>query len=721
MTDVNVQAGKLDYAKPINFIEEQQTLDNQILQDEQNYFNALVRQGDKEDELTQETWDAIATFSKSAATTAKNLRDQKRKEKAEAFAYRIANEGISPALAEVFKANREQLFKDGQTINIAANDYLDSTGDFISAREFMGLNKWEQVTIIEQWAINEAKKYGTFYHNNITEVSINTDEGVKTYKDNLKNSELEALKAKVKQEFTKRFANIHEGVIHTHVKPEIDRFEEMQRRQDLIEGERKWRTKQDTLIYESIKQSFVQSDLGSMHQNFDELVVSTSNKLNISFGDARAIIADNLVKIVSDPNGGMTIEDIQLWLFSEFTRRSDGATMRPVEFAEFEDLEERLMLAEQTRKTAEANEKELRVDFWVDTIIKTEDLDANQKELLKQEIIKEWGEWPAVPIRVRDAFNLDHKPDDESRVHLEQRLSDQGGILYEHQFEGISPTLRNEFAGREDVKIIAQTLGVQYIEDGHLNRIFAITNEATSSSLGFDDAKTIPWQNMNDALIAEYGKKLAEYTDLSSTDDKVLNLKQAHAAAENHIKELITNSDWKNKVLAGNYDPEIAEVNAEDFFTVDGGTAYGLTVKNGIELGASGGWKNNLFEIDEQSRRDLAGWDGSWRNAPSVLKDIIIRLYPDSVLEVMNRQKELLFQDIEKNPDKYDSQLIDLLKESKEGIEENREMNNKIIEFLKIKSGYHTNQSNLLAYNELNNLSNNGELYNTSYLNPDMA
>lgn len=692
---VQINPGKFEYASAVDLVDSQQALDNQISTSEQNVLSAMKQNDEDALDNLEKTYEQLGGLSKSLASAGKKIRDDRRAEFIKDINYRILTEGISPELKAKFYGDREQLFQDGININVAANDWIESTGDTISAREFQKMNKWEKYTFVEAWVRNKAKDYSEYYYRAYETTTINVNGVEKGYKDNLSVAEEAMLDAKIKREFGAQFAGISESLIAEVAKPEIDTFDEMRRKKRVSAKEQLWwqerGVKDQELLANGIKTSTPEGKIDS----FNKWIATYMSNYKVDMATARKAYKANLIALVSDPNSGVTVTDAITLLNTTFTG-NDGNPRTIQSWTEFQDIESDLIQASKTRETAKEDKFDDTVDFYVNAI--TEDQDSltwESKAQIEEVFKKKYG---FVPVRITEALR-GHLPNDIGKAFLENQLLVQDGVLYDYQLANVSGDLRREYSS----KLATAFNPNADFDKGVQTFLKSATNTAMNTNLGEVDAKSIPWLTMQSNITQLYRDTYREFIDASGTPSDAQTIANAHKLANAKVQEKIEDQAWVNKAMTTDYQSYKAEHGDQAYNEMlKDHELYGKNVFSGMQQSENGAWQKNVVKIDSEYMKDLLAWgtnpNRTLKDAPQVYKDIARRNWIANPLEFAETQLKLILDSEEDFGIKERGKYV-----KAEESELSKQIANKP-EVLKFLTGYTNKGKTIQAYVAFNEL-----------------
>ena len=729
MTDSQLQLGKFEVANPVDITEDQARLDNQILESEQNYINGLIANADEQDRINEKTWDSLAKFSKSAAETAKALRDQKRQERAELIAFKVTEYGLSEDLIDLFKSNENLLWEDGRLITKAGVEYMEATGDAITALEFLDMNDWEKHQVVKAWVKNQAMEYPSFYQSMKDTVSIEVNGETKTYNDVLTKSEMAALDAKILQEFTRRFANVNEALIATEVKPIVDEFKGFLMNQRIQEAATALKEQDNEIVRRNIENFFiVEGDDELTQANYEALFNDLKlRNPGLSDGLLRQQIVETIEGIIKDPNNDLTSLDFLPFFSSNFVQNG-GAIIQPTQWKEYENVFQVFGDADIAKRESQNEDffSEAKEERFINFILQTENIDENQREEIKQVLTESYGgDWSLVPFRVKEALLRDHIDDASAKAFIEAQIKNNGGnILYHHDLyeRNFSSTVINEYLDKTKGEQAEYTFVPEvqwgYFDEDILDRINAFTNDGAGNTLGDPNTRDNRWFNLNNALIDYYADRMTYYRELGDgKTQEVLTPEAARNQALRDIEELVGNEVEIAKLLAGYNNPDVIDadaLNSEKYRNKIDSTG------DQFDLNPNA-WKTGVISVDKEDYEQLIDWwegGGLTIDAPQLYLDIANANYINPT--------EFLLQQVE-NTKKFMQEYPTIFGERtffEDASEDEREDNEQIIELLNsANNGQVTDTKLIVSYVDYNNLNTDeNQIFNqeNAFLNPDL-
>ena len=218
----------------VDIIPEQEKSDRQIQQSEEKYFNQLKQVNEDKLRLDQQMYEGLADLSSTFGDFLKKKQEKYRSDREAEISLEILTRGVSPELEAAFRGDRDKLFEDDLATQEFASKLEAETGDSITANEFRKMAGWERYMVAEQYALQKAKDYDQYVYQAYETTKIDVIRDGKPvsvgHMDNLSVQEQAALDTKIKFEYARQFAGLNPALVATVVKPEIDKFDDMRRK-----------------------------------------------------------------------------------------------------------------------------------------------------------------------------------------------------------------------------------------------------------------------------------------------------------------------------------------------------------------------------------------------------------------------------------------------------------------------------------------------------------
>ena len=597
-----IQQQSLTPEELVDVVPELEKSNQKIQQSEEAYLRQLELNNERSLKNYKKNWEGLADISSTFADILKKKEEKFRKDRANVLAYKFATEGIAPELEAEWRGDREELYEDSLKVEEFAVK-LEKAGDPITADEFRGMAGWEQFIIKEEWARSLARSYPEYRLNalktttlrvvrNGQEIEIGgglTDpQGVPLVPET--NAEREALEAKIKFEFSRKFSdeNLGEALIATVVKPELDAYDNLRRKKQILAREKDREAYLKQRDEDLIKNGFITANQSDGYNNAHRFAKQYSKRNETSLAAGRTAFKDNLISLVKagdiDP-----VEVGPMLLYEE--EANDGSMKSMTSWKEWEDLPELLAEASVEYKQAEIEDRDNQISLDVQNIRSRDDWTNEEKALLTQ-LYKQKKEYEGrVPSEIQSAL-AGHEEDYLAEERLETALRRQGNILYDYQLANVSNDVYRKYSNQ--VKgTSALTPGTADAQDATAY-IKAATDKTANLLVGDTVPATAPWLNANTKLTTEFNKKYKEI--LYDTDgNQIATKEQAFQAAKSHIDQLASNEDTQDWLMSGDYDPTSDNERWQN-------------IVSGVKVGAGGNWKFTVLPATIEDQRLLKIW-----------------------------------------------------------------------------------------------------------------
>ena len=231
------QGGTFDPVQQLDVMPEQEAVNAKIERSENEYFESLRKNDRDRVQNTKDLFGALSSLSKSAKGFA-DAQYKKNREEDEARGAMLAlqsdynYEDIQALVREEYNL-RDSDIKLSRT----AKEVEEETGRYILGQEIQGLSGWARYSFVKTALQREAKDYQTYKRtarSNTTVVVNRNGEDIKVgygegAEQPINEAEADAIDAKVKFEFVKRFAGVNPVLLQATVKGEVDRVDEADR------------------------------------------------------------------------------------------------------------------------------------------------------------------------------------------------------------------------------------------------------------------------------------------------------------------------------------------------------------------------------------------------------------------------------------------------------------------------------------------------------------
>tara|TARA_A200000159_G_scaffold160550_1_gene180884 strand:+ start:706 stop:2793 length:2088 start_codon:yes stop_codon:yes gene_type:complete len=592
----NFQGGTFDPVEQVDVIPEQQALNNKIERSEQEYFDSLRENDRNRINDSQKLFAQLGTLSKSiqgfAAEKAKKKREEDEARGAmNALTSDYNYEDLQNLLneEEVMKSQDIQLAKIG-------TDIENETGRFTLGEEVRGMSGWERYSFVKTVLQREGKDYHQYKRTAKDSVSITINDGNGDIKvgygeDSSRppqnEAEADAVDAKIKFEFVKRFAGVNPTLLQATVKGEIDRVDNADRAARAAEFDAKAKEQKELNERLSLVED-IRSNPENGRAAVEHYVETNKFKYNGNVGMTRLALADTLVDAVE--NGDMSLTEalatVQHGIPHRGTKKDEDMTV----FKEWNDLETRLMEANTSFRERTEDFKKDAMLADIEEFNKVENPTVETRAGFVKYLRTTYPDM-AIP---EEGYNIvyGYKDDDAIKQVLESKRAANGGFIVEKDLEGASPTIQNSYRdrnlvrpnGNEPISSVSQ-LGQKnqkFIRDRVANALTLELGEGKATTLEFDTL----YENAEQVFIQEYNLSLGLQGDPSTA------LKQGQDA----MLRVLDKDDWRRKNSQRKY--------TEDDF--DRQKALGRAFKQ-IKP-ATGNWRVIKLDVPETELEELQVW-----------------------------------------------------------------------------------------------------------------
>jgi len=352
-----------------------------------------------------------------------------------------------------------------------ADQILEDTGDFELSEQFRNLSGWEQYAYVKASLTKAARGYTDFKNEarNTTFIEDkNTGEKI-GYNNNPDASQLRALDAKVRFEFSEQFLGVNEQLLAATVGPEIMKIDEAE-----YEEARKERNERAKDFKVQQQENDILDNIGDnpeLSREYADNWVKMNTGLYGGVSNARLAFRKKVIDAISD--GNLSSVDAEAMVKALAFHSGDQKNVNLEHYKEFKGFEQEIREANAKYRSkkldtdkfvVEANAEKLREEIEKSGNVLTID---QKKAYLKQREI----DFPDIPLNQDEQFLIyGYRDDDAMRKILNQKNLAHGGIT-QLDLKEASPTIRTEFANK-------------LIPDGNQQLI-------TINSLGTEDKKFV--------------------------------------------------------------------------------------------------------------------------------------------------------------------------------------------------------------------------------------
>ena len=614
----NFQPGSFKPVEQADFVPEMEKDYAKVTRDEEDYFNALLRNDQNRADNIKNTYDSLGDISKSL----KSLAEAKHKEyvkKEESKGTMLAlTKGATQEQLQRFREEEEGLRRDGLKVTEFANQYEKVTGDYVGSEEFHNMSGYAQYAFVKTNALEMAKGWQKYKYDAMETVTVpfNRD-GIEQpilYKDAENQFERDAIVNKIKYQFIERFNGINPVLLADVVKPEIDKVDAVDRAQAAREQQEAIVKGRKLAEKREIEVNFVRADPALSTQYALDWVDKYKGIYGIS--GARLKFKEHLIELVKEekisPHQAITASR------QPFKGNDKTSTKTLTSWNEWSDLEDLLEDAQVEINRKRAAQDEAEIDILLDQLKQGEDYTNEQKRSIAAKVKDKFNYLPV------DIYNFlqDYEDDDAAKAKLDIALKAQDNKLYQFQLRNMSPTITKQYQGYVAAGGALET-GSQNAKAAS-EYIQIKTKEILKSGIALTDIKSTKFftlqTNLEKAYNDAYRNEL-KAGGTTTTADKV-------ARAE-IVDISIKPERWKPLTV------EKLELDEED-------KAQKENLRNSNELSAYGGWKTNLLPLTEADEEALLKWNGEARSVPRYMRELARHIKVGSDLQVAKAQQALL-------------------------------------------------------------------------------
>ena len=597
MTDsYQFQGGTFDPVEQVNVLPEQEADNARIERSEAEFFDALRQNDKRELENTKRLFTELGKLSNSVKGFANEIyKKQKEEDMAKgAMAALTSDYNVEDLIA---LDNEEQDMKR-QDIQLAqiGGDVENETGRAVLGQEIRNMSGWEEYSFRKNILLREAGNYQEYKRTARTTVFVDVDgangaervgygEGMRPPANE---AEADALDAKIKFEFVKRFSGINPVLLQATVKKEMDRVDEADRIKrasefDELAKERKELNERLDLV-ENIK-----ADSSGGRASVDHWVNTNLHNYGNDIGMTRLAFADILVSAVEKGEIPLhqALATVQHGIPHRGTKRDEDMTI----FKEWRNLESRLMDANNSYKVQTEDFKKNAMLAEIEQFKTIENPTVETRAAFVRGLNERY---PGMAIP-EAGYNIvyGYKDDLQMEQYLQRVAANNGGKVTELHLQGASPTVRNNWrtktveSNQSQISSVSQ-LGqpqVKYVRNRVAESLDLLLGEGQTTSLEFDTLL----RNAEEVFVAEYNQVLEAEKDPA----------KAKFMAEQKLISLLGNETWRAKNSQRVYsnddlDRQKALNNAQK------------EVKPG-----SGGWRVTKLDVPQEELEELRSWTAS--------------------------------------------------------------------------------------------------------------
>ena len=589
------QGGTFDPVTQLDVMPEQEAVNAKIERSENEYFESLRKNDRDRVQNTKDLFDALGNLSKSAKGFA-DAQYKKNREEDEARGAMLAlqsdyNYEDIQALVREEHNLRETDIKLSRT----ANEVEEETGRYVLGQEIQGLSGWARYSFVKTALQREAKDYQTYkrtarstvsaiVNRNGEDIKIGYGEGAE---QPINEAEADALDAKLKFEFVRRFAGVNPVLLQATVKGEMDRVDEADRVQRANEFDLKAKAADELEERNQLITSIQASPIAG-RDTVTHWVEKNKFKYEGDVRLARTALKDLLVEAVK--KGELSLTEALAAVQERMPNRGtkDGVDM--THWKEWKTIETDLMEANtEWRKQSE--------DFKEDAMLADIELfktAENPTVATTAAFVKYLRtEYPGMPIPEEGRQLIyGYKDDDVMQNKFDMIMDKNGGFVTESDLEGASPALKNKMREEGKVRANSQSKINTVSEKGSGESTFVRNRaaEALEMNIGVGETTSLEFdtllENFNNAYVTAYNESLA--------------LEQDPAKALNMARDAVSRLMTKPK--------EVYRLSQRSYSSVDQERVDKLNAAQKLIKPTSGNWRTEIMPATKKAKEDLKAW-----------------------------------------------------------------------------------------------------------------
>lgn len=666
----NFEGGTYDPVEGTNVLPEMEADYARIERSENEFFDSLRENDRNRANEADSKLKALSGLSSKINDYLKVKNQQYRADEEAKGTMLAMTKGVAPDLLAQFNNDEEALRKNDLTHEEFASKYESRTGDYITGEEFRQLSGYAQFAFAKRFVTEESKNWANYKYAEREKVFVDIDRNgdgntEKVYfKDARNQAEEDAIDAKIKFEFLKRFNGMNPVLLAKYGKEEIDKVDDFDRRQANI--------KRQNAILAARKED----EQFEIETNFTTANPAIGSKYAMDWvekhayqyggmGGARTALKNHLIELVK--SGRMGLGEALSIVHHEFQGR-DGSIKSMTSWTQWRDLDGELLDAHKEQIRLDEERKDTEVKALVEQLKEGEDYTVEQKLNIKNKFKEKYG---YVPEEINNVL-ADYEDDDQADERIKQLLGHQNNMLFDYQLINVSPLIKRKYSSyikEGGVLELGNELSDEINQD-----IRIYTNEIAETSFGSTDAKTLRWRNLNIHLEAKFRTAYVQA------------IKAGHPPDVAYKSGLQALEAVKKDPKPEYFERDLSLTSEDEYRRSNTVTA--------VSQSADGGWHKSRLASDTKSEQDLVEWaKGPMKisDIPSYYRELADRIGVNPLL-LAKAQARKVGLEVEEDPS--DEQVAS---------------NNEIIKKLFF---YKTTPSRILRGKILNMEEENGEQYN---------
>ena len=588
-----VDSGDFTPEEILDVIPEQERLDRQVQEDEERYLRALEQNAEDRIRNTEKMWGGIAKLSSKVGDILKEKQEKHRKDKVAALKNRVLMFGVGENLAAHFSGEKRDLFDESVQIHQTASQ-IEDLGDLVTAEDYRDMSQWEQEAIQEEYARKKGVGYGAFVENAKLTTSIevtDADGSIRTVKfpqtpsDYQPNAaETAALNQKIQYQFAYQLDGIeNEGLIAEQIRPHVLEYNKQLQNQAVKDraNARKTLEHNQSLVDMTSKVMASPEEGFEFYQDYTTMYLaknknSTMLEANTQFG----------MDLVTQVKNGQISYSKALALISHQGVGKKGKFA--IEDASGLSLL-RSQLAAASVEYEQAKKLELDAKATGDTQLLKEmgPISKEQAATLTEAFNTKYD--GNIPSKIRNVLK-GYRPDDEAIADIQDRLREQGDILYPYQLRNVSNDVYNTYKD----KLVSNQSHLQTGTGAYKQNakyFDGITQKTLETNYGAADIKSPEFLNLRANVEATYND--AYRISYAATKDEGV----AHKMGMTAVQTFMSNPDL------------VAEGQKEDYTVTTTEKKFVEDISVGVQQGKNNQWKTNRMSMaGKEADDELLAW-----------------------------------------------------------------------------------------------------------------
>ena len=590
MTDsYSFQGGTFDPVDQVDVMPEQEADNARIERSENEYFDALRKNDQREVDNTANLWKSLGKFSKSVEGFADEVYKKRKEEDMAKGAIAAVNSPYNYEDLNMLFNEEEDMKNQDIELSRIGGEVEQETGRFVLGKEIRDMSGWELHSFKKNMLLREAGNYTEFKRASRTTAFVTIDGEKVGYGEGMRppanDAEADGLDGKIRAQFVSRYGWASPVLLQATIKKEIDRVDTADQQARNTEFDTKAKelrkTNERLDLVENIK-----ADPSGGRSSVDHWVATNLHNYGNSKELTRRAFSDVLVSAVQEGDIPLhqALATVQHGILHRGTKKTEDMTI----FKEWRDLESRLM--EANTKYMDDTEDDRKNAMLAD--IEAFKTIENPTVATRADFIRGLNDkYPGMAIP-DEGYNIvyGYKDDDQMEQYLERVAAGNGGVVTEKHLEGASPKIRNDWRtktvadNQSQIGSVADlgTGQVKYVRNRVAETLDLVLGEGQTTSLEYDTLL----RNTNEAFVAEYNLVLQAEKDPA----------KAKFMAEQKIISLLGNQAWRNKNTKRVYSND------------DVGRQKALNNAQSQIKPATGNWRITKLDVPSEEKEELKAW-----------------------------------------------------------------------------------------------------------------